>query len=136
MLDVYVILTNNPNSDTKKLKDSFSLDNVDFHLVDKIDQINDSGKSFDWYFVIYDDEHLSEDLQDALPSYLENGTESFYTMYRIAWVDNDITKSKISDAPRLFKKEIKLLNNTLCPDCGFPVGKSNHVLDGFIKGNE
>lgn len=136
MLDIFIIHTNSPVRDLNKLRESFSLKDICFHDVTCISEINYLDKQNPWYFVIYDNEFLSEDLADSLQTYIELGTEQFYTMYRICLIDNDLTKSKISVAPRMFRKDIKLLNNCLCPECGFPVGRSNHVLDGFIRGNE
>jgi hypothetical protein len=134
MLDVFILTTSSPNKDSQKTIKSFNSDSCVFHNVNCIDIINTIEKQHDWYFVIYDNEYLSEELQEVIQIYMEKGQESFYTMYRLFLVDNDIAKSKVSVAPRLFKKKVKLLNNCLFPECGFPVDKANHVLDGFILG--
>ena len=134
MLHVFILPSSSPNKDSQKTINSFNSMPCVFTNIDDIAEINIIEKQHGWYFVIYDNEYLSDELQEVVEIYMNKGEELFYTMYRIFLVDNDVTKSKISVAPRLFKKEIKLINNCLFPDCGFPVDKANHVLDGFILG--
>jgi len=82
-----------------------------------------------WYGYIFSDEMLEEDAMNALPIYLEQGAfESLIIMKK------EIIEGvpRITQAPRIFHKSIKLQDNVFLPEgeCKF-----ERMLDGWIIPN-
>jgi len=94
------------------------------------EDINKHHKDGDWYMVIYDNEYIDEDVQFAIPVFIDCEDYDCLILHRFK-VNNKHEKS-----PRIFRKHLKLQPNSLFP--AFQEGGIAYetVLDGWIKPTE
>jgi hypothetical protein len=126
MLTIIVIPTGKKR--TEELIESFAGIPADVILLEdgKLD-FNVKVKTV-WKIFMYEGEFLSKELCEALPVYLESGKDfDVFSIYKMT------TSNGASIAPRLFKADIKIKNDSVFP-VDVPIEKQNTILDGFILG--
>ena len=128
MLTLFILKTSEEN---KSVKETFqSLEGIDHEgcLVKNIEEINNSEKNTDWYLVLHDNEYLSVDLKEAVKNILTmNLTIPFDALI---FLQKDLV-GKFYQSPRLFKKHVRLKENSLLPEDDSM--KMVRILDGWVN---
>ena len=126
MLTLFILKTSEEN---KSVKETFqSLEGIDHEgcLVKNIEEINNSEKNTDWYLVLYDNEYLSVDLKEAVKNILTMDIP----FDALIFLQKDLV-GKFYQSPRLFKKHVRLKENSLLPEDDSM--KMVRILDGWVN---
>jgi hypothetical protein len=118
MLNVYVLPSGKSNADVARTLETFNDLAYDVTRVYSTSEINEVRKTKsilvnnqDRYFVIYDNECLTEDLAKVLPVFLQSGFDVL-VVYKKAMVEGKLAFSK---SPRIFRDGVRLKKNCLLP---------------------
>ena len=125
MMDLFVLHSGKQNASMEVSIKSFHgilLHKV--HFLVNINEINETEKLSDWYFVLYDDEILSPELKGAMPVFIGMDTFAVLAAYK---KDND---NVVTRAPRLFRSNVRLKKD--CLQVARFSGVSEIMLNGWI----
>ena len=117
--------------DIKKLEELFSCFDVSFNTnCTTYDEINNTKKSGEWFFVIYDNEIVDVPLLEALPDMLEVFHVNVWVFYKRRSKEDKFVPER---SPRMFRSDIKLQSGSLIPLYD-PEKKieTETILDGWI----
>jgi hypothetical protein len=81
-----------------------------------------------WFGYIYDDEIISRELRDALPTLLNHEQNNFYVFFK---KDGEGESMKVFKSPRVFRNHVQLQKGLLVPVN--PLLRNRYILDGWIK---
>jgi len=127
MITLFVVQSCADAKDPKVSIDSFEGLEGEVHLVETLDEINGTERKHNWYGVIYDDEHIDEQLLEGLKVFIEHTDADALVLYRMKGGD------KASRSPRLFRRHITLEEGSLMPEGEV---KFETVLNGWVLSND
>jgi len=131
MIDVFLITSGDRNANQEKTIKSLGDIQHTVNHVEFTNDINDHKKENDWFFILYDNEVLSEELSEALPIFFANSDKKVLVCYqKIKNTFNDETK--MYRVPRAFRKGIKLQEDSLMPK-NVELTRECHILNGGIE---
>jgi hypothetical protein len=130
MIDLIILNSGKENSDGVSTRDSCAHVKNAFFL-NNLSDIKNIDFSTDYYIILYDDEVLSQVINNILNVYLEQDFD-FIECFRIETVDDH---PKITFAPRIFKKGICPSDKCLLPE-NFTQYKITRMLDAYIYEKE
>lgn len=127
MLTLYILKTNEPNRSVIKTKKSVEGGPLrQWRVVESVEDINKHKYRQPWFVVLYDNEYLSYDLRKAVKAILRM-EHIEYDALKLVKKSSD---GKLYQCPRLFRKHVKLAENSLLPaDRSI---KMERILDGWI----
>jgi len=129
MLVLYVFKCDNPKlHDPERAKASFG-DVVHFSRIledRRLDLVTDHPAP--WYGYIFSDEYLDDDAKKALPVFLASDQFDCLILMKKIIVDG---KMKVTQAPRIFRKDVKLMENTHIPENAQRL-RFERMLDGWV----
>jgi len=126
MLTLFLIQSGE-KSNTERAKESFGDVELVTHIVGTVQEINSIHVNTDWYFVLHDNEYLSEDMKDSLPSYIANEEYDVFTMMKRFF--NDDGELSGTESPRMYRQDILLTQDSLMPQS---YKKCQRILDGWV----
>ena len=125
-LTLFILKTTEENksltSTTASVDDLFD----QFAVVENINEINGAFKKNDWFLVLYDNECLSVDLKEAVKNILTMDI----AFDALIFFQKD-TDDKLYQSPRLFRKHVRLKENSLLPEDDSM--KMVRILDGWVN---
>lgn len=123
MLKLFIIKSDSPNADAIKTINSFDTVITDFQYVTSYQEINDFPKTKKYFCVLYDNEYLDKELAAAIKVIVKSEYDYLVLFKKHA--------GKYYEAPRMFKKELKLKPDSLIPENYEKLIKTS-ILDGWI----
>lgn len=89
-------------------------------------EVNNLTKFAEWYMILYDNEIMAPSLVGSLKNLLQCQQYDVYTILK-----REVITGKIYEAPRIYRRWVKLKDGGLLPDDIVPY-RYERVLDGFI----
>jgi len=137
MLTLFILKSGNKDADPKKSLQSFIGLVTQTYYLNSLPEINAAGKENDWFAVIYDDEVVGKGLMDV--TLTKDGETMNYCPLKVHLMQTkaDVLVlykkhgGAITRSPRIFRKHVQLLPDTLMP--ADEAVKFDTVLDGWIK---
>ncbi len=130
-LTLFAVRSGNDNSNLMNLINSFGEETIEtVHSIDNLSQIKEKNILTEWFGVFYDDEHIDQGLRVAIPIFLTDITIEVFKFYRKTFDDGINIEASIS--PRIFRKHIKLQDNSLLP---IIPSRYETILNGWVLGN-
>lgn len=127
MITLFVVQSAADAKDTWQTIDSFDDMASEVHEVASLSEINSTDRVNDWYAVIYDDEHVNEELLEGLKVFADHTDADVLILFRLK-------DDKLFRSPRLFRRHITLREDCLMPEQeGI---KFETVLNGWILSND
>ena len=127
MLTLFIVQSCADPKDTARTRMSFSGLADTIVEVPNIQAINEEPVEHDWYAVIYDDEHIEEQLLEGLKVFIGESPADMLVLLKHS--DGQYFK-----APRLFRRDVILRDDSLLP---VKEGlEFDTVLNGMIRDND
>jgi len=126
MLTLFVVQSRADALDTNPATHSFKGLANEVYLVPNIQSINEKEKGNEWYAVIYDDEYIDEPLLEGLKVFVAVSEVDVLVLGKKG-------KDKIFKAPRIFRRDIKLRDDSLLPVKDNVTFET--VLNGWVHDN-
>jgi len=135
MLTVIVVKSSS-EGDVQRLTDSFTKQmdendvsiEIDLHKVQRIPEINKIEKKGEWMIVLFDNEFIDQRLKRSLATFMAHKT---YDLYVIMKRTQGPKGRVVTEAPRLFKKDVYFSRDSLIPDDCENL-TTERILNGWI----
>jgi len=128
MLTLFVVQSCADPKDPEKTLRSFEGLADEVYFVPNIQLINEATVQSDWYGVIYDDEHIDEELLEGLKVFVRESVSDMLVLLK------HTSDGRYFRGPRLFRQDVILRDDSLLPirdNLSFDT-----VLNGLIHDND
>lgn len=126
-MDIFILPSGSEHADSLKTVKSFEEHDIKFmwKQVRNLQDIIESDLTGNWYMIMYDDEHIDENMAKAIPVYL-------LSQFDVLECYKKTTDKTGTLSPRLFRGNVRPQWDTLLP-ADIQNLKSTRILDGWIK---
>ena len=140
MLDIFILESGTKGASEEKLMASFDRPkdderfkdfenlNINFHVVQRVDQINKIVKEGEWYMTLFDNEFIDPSLLRVLHVYMAQ--EQFNVYVIMKRTQDEEADRVVTESPRLFRSELALQDGSFLPESEDLHSERN--LDGWI----
>jgi len=126
MITLFVVQSCADRKDPERTISSFDGLVDEIHHVPTLADVNKTERKNDWYAVIYDDEHISEELLEGLKVFVEHTDADAMVLFRMKG-------DKAYRSPRVFRRHITIRGDSLMPEREV---KFETVLNGWVLSND
>ena len=129
-IDLFIVQSDSPNANIAKTIGCFAGHlGVAVHEVPNLDRISVIVGDFDWYGVLYDNEVLDPLLARYIQLHFNSGHDVIKCIKKRR--DPETGETKHSEAPRFFKRSVRLKPGCLLPDDMESIS-IDRAIDGWI----